>query len=303
MNPAINPLLFLVLATGLAGLSPQDAAGPVTPEAASELLGRAAEFQRGDEALDVPDSLYGRFFATIQTEDGRLSLDIERWYTRAPERMLTRRLVSVAEADQTLGYDGHDTWFRDEKSGEVTVYSDDRETFDVDIEQMEEQRRLTRLLLEAVVLDALIPRLTDVQIGSDDTHKDLDGAVHPIRHVIARIPDDLFPAPADAPPPAPDDPARMIELDFGIDTESGALWTLGVTALGRDDLVPLELRFELHGPTRSGLLVPGNVKVYQVGRSDEIISLGVDVDEDGLLILEVGNEIDEAIFAVPEDEA
>ena len=157
--------------------------------------------------------------------------------------------------------------------------------------------------LGGVVTSALIPRLAEVKFGEDDTHKDLDGSVHPIRHVTAQVPDDLFPAPSDAPPPAPGDPVRMIELDFGIDTETGALWTLGVTALGRDDLVPLELRFELHGPTRSGLLVPGNVKVYQAGRSDEVISLGVDVDEDGLLILEVGTDIDEAIFTVPDDEA
>ena len=194
MSLALHSCLALSLTTALALLIPQD--GEVTHglDEAGQLLERAAVFQRGEQALEPPTSLHGRFFVTIQTDDGRLSLDIERWYTRSPERMLTRRLVSVAEAEQTLGFDGEHTWFRDEKTGVVTVYSDDLETFDVDIEQMEEQRRMTRLLLDAVVLDALIPRLQDVAVGAADTHKDLDGHVHPIRHVTARVPDDIFPA-------------------------------------------------------------------------------------------------------------
>lgn len=274
----------------------------VHDEAVSRLLDQAARYQRGEDARPLPASLYGRFFATVQGEDGRISLDLERWYTREPERMLTHRVVEVAESRQTLGFDGERAWFRDDKSGSVTVYSDDEETYDVDIEQMEEQRRMTRLLLESFVLDALIPRLLDIRLGDEDTFKDLDGFVHPVRHVVARMADDVFPAPLDAPPPAPDDPPRLLELDFAVDTDTGALWTLTVTPLGRDDLAALEMRFAFHGRTRSGLSVPGNVKVFRVGERDEMINLGVEMDDEGLLVLEVDGEIDEARFEVPADD-
>ena len=322
-----TPLFLGLLLTGLVRLAWQDGAGESTPplpsevakvaEAApvedppaptaadaakllgGELLEKAARFQSREPRDEVPGTLYGAFYGTIRTPDGSGNVSVERWYTRSPERLLTRHAEAVTGSSQTIGWDGQQGWFRDDDSGEVVVYSEDPELFAVDLERLAEQRRLTRLLLDAIVLDALIPRLSEVRAGAVSTWSDLDGREHPIQQVHAEIPDELFPAPKLALPPGSEIPVRKLALDLAIDLETGALWRVGVEAVGRRDVSALELQFDFHGRTRSGLMVPGNVRVLRAGESEEIIKLGVDFDQDDNLVLQIDGEIDPGRFAPP----
>ena len=282
------------------GGQPADEPQDPAEAAGRALLRKAARFQSDEPRTAAPRSLYGAFAGTILTPDGTGSVSIDRWYTRSPERLLTKHVESFTGSRQTIGWDGRRAWFRDDDSGEVVVYSDDPELFAVDLERLAEQRRLTRLLLDAIVLDTLIPRLTGVAAGAESEWTDLEGRQHPVRSVRASLPDDLYPAPALALPPGSPVPERRLDVEMLIDTDTGALWRVMVSAVGRQDVTPLELQFDFHDRTRSGLRVPGNVRVFRAGELEELIRLGVEFDQDDHLVLEIDGEIDPATFAVPE---
>ena len=267
------------------------------------LLDKAARFQRGETPRGAPSTLHGRFHVSVRDKDGTLiQADVERWYTRSPERLLTTRTESVTGSTSSVGWDGRVAWFRDKASGEVVIYSDAPDTYAVDLELLQEQVRLTRLLLEASVLDALVPRLARLAVGSSSRIKDLDGAEHAVTLVTATLPDELFGPPEGAPPPAPGEPPPQLELAFTIDEATGALWALRVAAPHRPDLAPLTLRFDLHGRTRGGLRVPGNVRAFQGDATREDVRLGVELTEvDGQerLLFDIDEPLSPELFAPP----
>ena len=179
---------------------------------ARALLEKAARHQSEEPWTRAPRSLHGSFYGTIQTQEGSGNVTVERWYTRSPERIVTRHTESVTGTRYTVGHDGRTAWYRNDATGEVVIYSEDPERFAVDIELVEEQRRLTRLLMDAVVLDALIPRLETIQRGRASNHTDIEGVPHRVWYVSAETVDDLYPPSPDAPPPTPDDPPPMLRL-------------------------------------------------------------------------------------------
>jgi hypothetical protein len=94
----------------------------------------------------------------------------------------------------------------------------------------------------------------------------------------------------------------MLSLGFAIDQETGALWSLQVAAPRRPDVSPLRLCFDLHGKTRGGLRVPGNVRVIQEGKQAPAATFGVEVLEvDGQerLLFDVDEPIDPKLFEPP----
>ena len=266
-------------------------------------LQKAARFQRGETPRGAPATLHGRFHVGVRDADGALiQADVERWYTRSPERLLTTRTESVTGSTSSVGWDGKVAWFRDQRSGEVVRYSDAPDTYAVDLELLQEQLRVTRLLLEATVLDALLPRLVRPALGGPATVEDLDGVDHAALVVKAGVPDELFGLPVGAPPPRPGDAPPELQLEFVIDQDSGALWSLRVAAPHRPDLAPLTLRFDLHGWTRGGLRVPGNVRVFQGDSARESIRLGVElieVEGEERLLFDVDEPVTPELFEPP----
>lgn len=273
---------------------------PTTSESMGlALLEKAARHQSETAWPRAPRTLHGSFYGTIQTQKGSGNVTVERWYTRSPERIVTRHTESVTGSRHTIGHDGRTAWFRNDATGEVVHYSDDPERFSVDLELLEEQRRLTRLLMDAVVLDALIPRLREVRLSRAGKHVDIERRPRTVRYVTALTLDDLYPPAADAPPPSPDDPPPTLRLNFGIDEASGTLWSLQVRPLGRDDVAGLELHFDYHERTAQGLLVPGNVRVFAIGADTEAIRLGVSFDDDDELAFDLDVEVDPKVFSPP----
>jgi hypothetical protein len=280
------------------------AAAAAEDAAAHAALERAVRFQRGDTPRAAPRSLHGRFYVGLRDQDGAMiKASVERWYTVQPERMLTTRTEQVTGSTSTVGYDGKQAWFRDQKSGDMVVYTDDPGTFDEDLAQLGEQLRLTRLLLEACVLDSLLPRLVEPRVTGKRTLEDLEGTTHEIEVVTARVPDQVFgPAPG-APPPAPGEAPPMLELELGIDARTGAPWLLGIAIPHRPDLAPMLLRFDFFGRSRDGLRVPGNIRVFQAGAARERMTLGVAMQEGESgaeqLALDVDADLEPALFTIP----
>lgn len=270
-------------------------------EAGRAALAAAARRQRGETPRAAPSALHGRFHVTAQAEDGsQYKVEVERWYTRSPERLLTHRREANTGAGGTVCWDAGRAWYRSDDGREVKVYSDRPDVFETDLDQLAEQLRLTRLLLDAVVLDALIPRLADVRTVGRQGILDPDGVAHELLMVAARAPDEAFgPAPG-APPPLPGDPPLLLDLGFGIDAGDGTLWSLAVRAPHRPDLAPLELVFAFHGTTPDGLLVPGNIKVFRAGEPAPVLQLAVHEDPDGHVALRIDPPLDEALFAAPD---
>jgi len=275
------------------------AAAAAARELGGKVLERAAQFQRGDVPQPTPTSLHGRFSVGVRDKEGSLvRADAERWFTVNPERMYTHRTEALTGSAAGLGWNGSMAWFRDDADKRIVRYTDAPETFSEDLDLMQEQLRLTRLLLTASVMDALRPRLTDVTASGTRDVIDLDGARHETALVTARVADELYPAPAGGPPPLPGTPPRQLELHFAIDRETGALWELRVSAVGRPEIAPLRLRFDFHGPTASGLRVPGNIRMYREGDAQESLNLGVE-EQAGLLLFDVNAPIEPSIFEPP----
>ncbi len=273
--------------TAAAFASGQDAAE--TSAEARSILDRAARFQRGSEPLPMASSLYGRFYVTVNDAKGTFSADIERWFVREPERMLTRSVEAVTGTRSTVGYDDGEAWFRNDKTGEVRVYSDRPDLYDVDLERLDEQLRITSLLIDAVAMDSMISRLSNLRGAGTGSVTDLDGIEHPVEYVAASLPDVLFTN-------TPDDSA-MIQLRFAIGRD-GALRRLDVQSALRNRL---SLVFGLHGTTKSGLRVPLSIKVLEIteDRANEIADLGVVEDDKGNALLVIDAPIDAKMFAVP----
>ena len=61
----------------------------------------------------------------------------------------------------------------------------------------------------------------------------------------------------------------------------------------------MRMTFAFHGHTRSGLRVPGNIKIYRADETLERIRLGVHEDEDDYLVFDVDMPIEAARFAAP----
>ena len=317
----VLPLLLLValLAASTRPAPAQDgavsaggaaAAAEVAPARSPEERGwdalrAVARSQRGDVPRAAPGSLHGRFHVGVRAEDGSLiKAEVERWYERSPERLRTSRREEVTGSATTVVFDAGAAWFRDDLSGRLVVYSDAPEIHDVDLEQIGQDLRLTRLLVDAAVVDALLPRLSAVRDVGLERYEDLDGVPHAVQLVRASLPDELFGPDPKAPPPAPDDAAPMLELAFVIDAVDGddldgTLWSLGVLAPHRSDLAPLDLRFDFFGRSPSGLRVPGNIRVFRGGDAEPQVKLGVDVNADGTLVFEVDAPIAPDTFARP----
>jgi hypothetical protein len=266
-----------------------------------QALDRAARFQRGDTPRRPPSSLHGKFHVSLRQEDGSLAkVAAERWFRLEPEGMLTHQAELVTGKSALVGWNGSRAWRRDDAGKQLFVYTDDPEVYLVDLELLQEQLRLTRLLLTASVMDALRPRLTHVTAAGTREVTDLEGSRHATDLVIARVPDELFLPQAGGPPPLPGSGPRELELRFAIDRETGALWELHVSAPGRGDVAPMLLRFDYHGPTASGLRVPGNIRVFRGGETQESVSLGVEQPGE-LLLFDVDVPIDAALFEPPAD--
>lgn len=283
--------------------SPPAATPPAASSPALDRLQKAARFQRGDTPRAAPTTLHGRFHVGVRDKDGALiQADVERWYTRSPERLLTTRTESVTGSTSTVGWDGHVAWFRDHGTGDIVIYSDAPDTYAVDLELLQEQVRVTRLLLEAAVLDALVPRLLQPALGEPTKWTDLDGVEHAAATVEAGLPDELFGPTPGAPPPMPGEAPPQLRLRFVIDEQTGALWSLRVAAPHRPDVAPLTLRFDLHGLTQGGLRVPGHVRVFRGDSTREELRLGVELTEvegQERLLFDVDEPLSPELFAPP----
>lgn len=282
------------------GSSAEQTARADEDAAVKALLLAARRYQRGDRPLPRPSSLHGRFHVTLRQDDGSMiKADVERWYTRDPQRLLTTSTERVTGATSTVSWNEGVAWFRDHKTGDVVVYSDSPDLYEVDLDLLQEQLELTQLLLDASVLDALVSRLVGAHISGTRVITDPDDLEHTVTLVTSRITDPVYARALGAAPVAEGEAPLVLELELAIEPTTGKLWEMRVRSPGRVDLPPMRLRFVLHGHTRSGLRVPGNIKLYRADELLERIALGVGLDEDGYLIFDVDTPIDERQFAAP----
>ena len=301
----ILPLLLLLLSVSpaFAFSDDEDADG----DGVAAVLERAVHFQRGDEVRARPETFHGRFYVTVRNRDGQtFNAEVERYYTRRPERMVTTRVDSIVETNSTVGWDEGTAWFRDNKTGRVIIYSDDPEAFDVDLEQLDFQLLITPLILDAAVLDSLLPRLENISLGGEAVYVDIDGDGHVVDVVQAEMVDDLFPPDPDSPPPAPDDPLPRLAVQLQIDRDTGALWALHLETLGATARRSLAFAFNLHEMTPSGLRVPANIEVFEDGRAQPSVMLGVlpvevQSSDEELVSFEVDVPVEAQRFEVPEE--
>lgn len=280
---------------------------PAEPEAVNDgaavraLLLAARRFQRGDRPLPRPSSLHGLFHVRLRQDDGSMfKADVERWYTREPERLITTSTERVTGSTTTVCWNEGSAWFRDEKSKEVVLYSDAPDVYEVDLDLLQQQLQLTQLLLDASVLDSLVPRLVGAHLSGTRSLTDLNDDEHEVTLVTARVSDPVYAQALGAPSPAEDEAPLVLELELAIEASTGTLWEMRVRSPGRNDVVPLRMSFDYHGHTRSGLRVPGNIKVFRADDALERIGLGVGIDDNDYFVFDVDTPIEAARFAVPD---
>lgn len=292
--------------SALPGEIPDDVDASVSPVLA--LMEKAARFQRGDTIRGRPSGLHGLFQVHVKNVSDGSAIDasVERIYLRDPVRMVTTRQDNLVNSDSTVGFDGERTWFRDNATGTVRVYSDDPLTFEVDLEQMREQLRLMPMMLDAFVLDALLPRLQGLRLDGGVVEMPVGSRGREtvnVQWVVGRMEDELFdpepgspPRPGSVRPPPPE-----LQIGLAIEPDTGKLWTFRVRTLGRSEPRELELRFYFHRDAGSGLTVPAFTAVHQDGEEEPFITLGMipAPDDDGL-VFELDPVVEADIFAVPD---
>lgn len=273
-----------------------------TPEA---WLDKAAQFQRGDTPLaGPPGSFHGRFYVeAVKPEGGKISLEVERRWTRSPERILTRRQDSILDSDTSVGFDGRLAWFVDHSSGDVLLYTDDPEAFEADIALIHDDLRLTSLLLEASLIDVLRPGLRDLRVltaGQPTTLPDIDNRRHPVVVLGALTDDHFFGPDPSAPPPSRGATAPRVRVELALDRASGAVRRVRLATLDRSEPLAVELRVALHDITVDGLQMPASIELVEGGRS--ALQMGVIPDADGRLIYRLDPGFDDALFSPPGNE-
>jgi len=281
---------------------------PPSTSAAQKLLEKAARFQRGETPRPAPSGLHGVFQVHVRNPADGSAIDarVERIYLRQPVRMLTTRQDNLVNSNSTVGFDGERSWFRDNATDRVVVYSEDPLTFAVDIEQLQSQLRLMPVMLDAFVLDALVPRLSGIRLDGGVVDLPIGSRGNktaPVQWVVGRIPDTLFGVDPNAPPPTDteSEPSPELQVALAIEPETGKLWNFRVRTLGRSEPREIELRFFFHIRSSSGLMVPASTAVHQDGAKDPFITLGMIVDpESGESTLSLDPKVDGEIFAVPD---
>lgn len=282
---------------------PQTDDGPAA-EQARQILTSAAVAQRGPTAIPRPTSLHGRFSVTARKQDGNgtFSVEVERFYLRAPERMLTRRTESLAGSDSSVGFDGKVFWMQDNRSGQVAIYSDDPETFHTDLALEREQLQLTRLILDVVSIDGLLQQLIEPRVLGRQTinvpSRRRNGEDREVDVIGARLPDVIFAPDLSAPPPLPGTPPALLEIQLFIDVESHFVQRIELSTIDREVREMWQLVLLRHAPNGDGLIVPSTIRILD-GRGDPVATLGLIGDAAGLPVFELGVPLDAALFAVP----
>lgn len=290
-------LLFLAfLLPGLDELSNE--------ERAQEILTAAAVAQRGETALPRPSSLHGLFSVTGRKPDGSgsFSVEVERFYERSPERMLTRRTETLAHSDSSVGFDGQVFWMRDNRDGQVTLYSDDPETFHTDLALEREQLELTRLILDVISVDGLMEQLSEARFVARETlnipsRRSL-GDDREVDVVRGKLPDVIFGPDRAAPPPRPGDPPPLVDIEMSIDAETHFVHRVELSTIGREQRQVWQMVLSRHALNADDLIVPLTIRLLDE-RDDLVATLGLISDDQGLPVFELGKPLDPQMFEVP----
>lgn len=291
-------LLFLaLLLPGLDELSNE--------ERAQEILTAAAVAQRGETALPRPGSLHGLFSVTARKPEGSgtFSVEVERFYGRSPERMLTRRTETLARSDSSVGFDGQVFWMRDNRDGQVTLYSDDPETFHTDLALEREQLELTRLILDVISVDGLMEQLSDARFVARETlnvpSRRRLGDDREVDVVRGTLPDVIFGPDLNAPPPRPGDPAPLVDIKLSIDAETHYVHRIELSTIGRVQPQVWQMVLSRHARNADDLIVPLTIRLLDE-RDDLVATLGLISDDQGLPVFDLGKPLDLQMFEVPE---
>jgi len=271
-----------------------------------EILAQAAMAQRGEVALPLPDTLHGLFSVTARKHDGSgtFSLEIERHYTRSPERMLTRRTDSVTKSDSSVGFDGDVFWMRDNRTGELSNYSDDPETFQTDLALEERQLMLTRMILGVVSIDGLLDQLIAPRFVGRQTinvpSRRRKGDDREVDVVRARLPDEIFEPDLSASPPSLGAAPPLLDIKLFIDVVTHYVHRVELATLDRADRQMWQLVLSNHAANAEKLIIPGTIRIMDT-HGDEVATLGIIPDDSGLPIFELGQSMDPELFELPQE--
>ncbi len=286
-------------AIATAGAEKESSAGEAK---AMEILEARCEFQRGHAPVDQLSGLHGKFFATIYGEEGTVAAETEYWYGASPDRLLMSTFISAAGTRTTTGFYQGESWFRDDLTGKVIIWSDKPEIYDVDIANLREQLRLTRLIMTGICADELQRKIAHPQVLRESVVMDPDEEEHTVTWIKGEAPGTLFPAISTGPPPAPGEEPPTIDVYVAIDTRTGAGRELVAVNTESAEKSAYRLEFAFHDTTTSGLTLPGMIKITTAsGQGSEmaLMKLGVQDDIDDQLIFGFSPDLPDTAYAAP----
>ncbi|GJM20264.1 MAG: hypothetical protein DHS20C15_01790 [Planctomycetota bacterium] len=295
---------LLTIFAMLLGAAPSDDPALTAERTPAEVLANAARFQRGDTPLEArPERFHGRFYVTIhKPEGGTVTLGIERFWTRHPERVLTRRQDGVLESDTSVGYDGSTAWFQDHRTGDVLLYSADPVAFEADLALLRQDLRLTEMLLESALIDSLAPRLRDVRVLRRETLLDSYDDPHPVTVISAVMDDEIYGPDPSAPPPSAGASAPRLRVQLAVDDDTGAIRRVRLATMDRSEVRSMELHVKEHARNTQGLQVPAMLDLYEDGELSLRLGVVPASDSDDV-VFEIDPELDLTRFDVPDSSA
>jgi len=127
---------------------------------AEEILKKAAKVQGGHQIAGKLKNFHARFETVYDGEKGKTSFSVERIF-QFPELIWTKKWHDQTPITYEI-YNGEDGWFVDDK-GDKTVYTEDPASFKTDIENLEDDARLTGQMFKYFFIANLSAEITPLE--------------------------------------------------------------------------------------------------------------------------------------------
>ncbi len=238
--------------------------------AALKVLEQVAENQGGARIARNLRNFRASFkLELFDPEKGRGNFEIERVFAFEGDSGIiwTRKRLSAEKKTTTLVHNGTDAW-RVGKKGELTIFTDKPSLFKTDITNLEDDIRLTGQLLRFFFVSTLIDKVKELELTGERSEGGVPKAVLEGRTTawLGEV--------------APGGEVALespVLLTITVDRKKNIIDEVKLIDLSRDGLTRI-FRFTKYFRNPQGILVPGNIKVFNKKEGPHEMQIGFDVE-------------------------
>jgi hypothetical protein len=260
---------------------------------AKEILIKAAKVQGGGKFAAKLNNFRAEFTSEyIKPNKGKVYYEVDRIF-KFPSYLWTKKKHEVHKKPSIEAYDGEEGWIRT-ADGKLTVYTDKPSTYQTDMENLENDARLTKQMFRYFFIANLRNEIHDLTRLPDQ----------PIPRMKKRI--SVFVLEGKATGWIGED--KTVRLKIFVDPKESL-----VRAVQMDDLSQERPRriflFDVYAKNRQGVLVPTNIKMFTGNEPNPEMKLTIHYKEEEkegekkvYPLIDFNLDLDMDLFEIPEEE-